>query len=42
MTLRIPDFPDPAIPPIRTLRRSRRTRTGRPPSDIPMSASWVT
>ena len=42
MTLRIPDFPDPMIPPISTFLRSSRTCTGRPSSDRPISIGFVT
>lgn len=39
---RTPDFPDPIIPPTRTLRRSTRTRTGWPSSVTPISIGLVT
>ena len=41
MTLTMPDFPAPVVPPISACRRRKRTRTGWPSSDTPISAGRV-
>ena len=41
MMFTMPDFPDPVVPPIRTLRRSIQTSTLRPSSNSPSSTGWT-